>query len=259
MAIFDLHIIAGIFGIAVVGGIIGLDRLAAGQFMISQPIVAGPIAGWLLGDAASGLVIGAVLELVWVLDMPVGTFLPADATIGTVSATAVAVLATGGGVHLDIIGFSILLTTAMVPITMKVERMVRMYNARFAEGAASFEGEDAERKLSRAHLSGLAVFFLKSFSLYLVFVPAGLAATALFAGLPQPVHAASVLFVKMLPLLGAALVVRKLSIRILDRFFLAGFILAAASVLVLHAPAWIVVFLGVAAGFAGVRYGEHWL
>jgi len=258
MAIFDSHIIVGVLGVAVAGGVIGLDRTAAGQFMISQPIVAGPIAGWLLGDAATGLLIGAVLELIWVLDIAVGSFLPADATIGAVSATAVTALGTNGGVHLDVIGFSILLTTVMVPVTMKVERAVRTFNSRLGDGVASSSGEDAGRKLSRAHLSGLAVFFLKAFFLYLLFVPAGLVAVALFARLPQPVHAASALFVKLLPLLGAAMVVRRLSIRILDRFFLAGFILAAVATLALHAQAWVVVLSVAAAGYAGVRYGQRW-
>ena len=92
MPIFDLHAVAIIFGVALVGGILGLDRTAAGQFMISQPIVAGPLTGWILGDMAAGLVIGAILELIWVLDMPVGAFVPADSTIGAVSATALTVL-----------------------------------------------------------------------------------------------------------------------------------------------------------------------
>jgi PTS system mannose-specific IIC component len=254
MMTVDVHMIAGVLGIAAAGGIIGLDRTAAGQFMISQPIVAGPVAGWLLGDAAAGLVIGAVLELIWVLDMPVGTFVPADATVGAVSATAVAVLGSKGGVPLDLIGFCILLTTAVAPVTMKVDGVVRTYNSRLADWA----GGGADRKLSRAHLSGLAVFFLKSFVLYLVFVPAGLLAAALFARLPRPLHSASALFVTLLPLLGTALVVRKLSIRILDRFFLAGFILAAVATLVFHAAAWLAVLFVAAAGYGGVRYGEHW-
>jgi mannose/fructose/N-acetylgalactosamine-specific phosphotransferase system component IIC len=258
MMIFDSHMLAGVFGVACAGGIIGLDRTAVGQFMISQPIVAGPLAGWMLGDTATGLVVGAVLELIWVLDLPVGTFVPADATIGAVSATAIAVLGSNGGLHLDLIGLSILLTTVMVPVTMKVDVIVRKLNSRLADRAASREGEDIDHKLSRSHLSGLAIFFLKSFVLYLFFVPAGLIAAALFVRLPQPVHGASALFVKLLPLIGAALVVRKLSIRILDRFFLAGFILAAFVTFVFHAAAWLVVLFVVAAGYAGVRYGEHW-
>ena len=161
MPIFDLHAVAVIFGVALVGGILGLDRTAAGQFMISQPIVAGPLTGWMLGDTAAGLVIGAVLELIWVLDMPVGAFVPADSTIGAVSATAIAALGSAGNATPDLIGFSILLTTAMVPITMKVEGAGRTYNSRVDDRAASAAGEDADRKLFRAHLSGLAGLFFK--------------------------------------------------------------------------------------------------
>ncbi len=258
MVFFDVHMIPGILGVALVGGIIGLDRTAAGQFMISQPVVAGPIAGWLLGDAAAGLVIGAVLELIWVLDMPVGTFVPADATICAVSATAIAVLGSSGAARPDIIGFSILLTTAMVPVTMKFDRVVRTLNSRFADRVASAAGAGPDRRLSRAQLGGLTVFFLKSFLSYLIFVPAGLFAAALFAAVPRQVHVAMTLFVKLLPLIGAAMVVRRLSIRVLDRLFLGGIILAAFLTLTLHAPAVIVVPAVAAAGYAGFRYGDRW-
>ena len=62
MPIFDLHTLGVIASVAFAGGVIGLDRTAAGQFMISQPIVAGPFIGWLLGDTTVGLVIGACLN-----------------------------------------------------------------------------------------------------------------------------------------------------------------------------------------------------
>jgi mannose/fructose/N-acetylgalactosamine-specific phosphotransferase system component IIC len=253
MMIFDLHTFFCIFGIALVGGALGLDRTAAGQFMISQPIVAGPLIGWMLGDTAAGLVIGAVLELIWVLDMPVGTFVPADSTIGAVSATAIAALGGGGHATPDLIGFSVLLTTAMVPVTMAVDWAVRKFNSRLADRAVSAVGEDAGEKLSRAHLTGLAVFFLKSFVLYLVFVPAGLFAVSLFARMPEKAHNALALFVKLLPLLGAALVVRKLSIRNLDRLFLAGFVFAALLTLVVPLHPLIIILLVTTAGYLATQ------
>ena len=40
MPMFDMHMILTIVSIALVGGLIGLDRTAVGQFMISQPIFA---------------------------------------------------------------------------------------------------------------------------------------------------------------------------------------------------------------------------
>ena len=100
MQMFDPHTVLAVLGIAIAGGIIGLDRTAAGQFMISQPIVAGPLTGWLLGDPTAGIVIGASMELVWLLDMPIGTFVPADATIGTISAAAAAALGSPAGASL---------------------------------------------------------------------------------------------------------------------------------------------------------------
>ena len=81
---------------ALAGGVIGLDRTAAGQFMVSQPIVAGPLTGLILGDVMAGLLIGALLELIWVMDVPVGTFVPANQTVAAVAATAIAVIGSGG-------------------------------------------------------------------------------------------------------------------------------------------------------------------
>jgi mannose/fructose/N-acetylgalactosamine-specific phosphotransferase system component IIC len=257
MMAFDFHILLSIVGVAFVGGIIGLDRTAAGQFMVSQPIVAGPITGWILGDVTTGLVIGAVLELIWVLDIPVGTFVPADATIGAISATTIAVLGSRGSAPLDQIGFSILLTTGMVPVTMMVDALVRKWNSRLAETAVAAAGEDAGRKLTQAHLSGLVIFFLKSFILYMVFLPVGLGAVLLFVRLPEKFHSAMMLFVKLLPLLGAAVVARKLSVRTLDRVLLAGFLTAAVFTLLFHVPALVVATLVISAGFLGARFSER--
>ncbi len=257
MPLFDGHTAAVILGVAALGGLIGLDRTAAGQFMISQPIVAGPLTGWLLGDAAAGLIIGASLELIWVLDLPVGTFVPADATVGAVSATAIAALGGKGGAGPDLIGFSVLLTTAMVPVTMFIDRIVRERNSRLVDAALSrVQDEAGGRGLSRAHLTGLVIFFLKSFVLYLALLPAGLAAVSLFAGMPERVHGAMALYVKLLPLLGVALVLRKLSIRTLDLFFLTGFAAAAVLALVFHAPPLVIILLAAGAGFLGTRLRE---
>ena len=140
MPVFDAHMVLAILGIAVAGGVIGLDRTAAGQFMISQPIVAGPLTGWMLGDPTAGIVIGATMELVWLLDMPVGTFVPADATIGTIAATATAALGSPAGTSLPVIGFSILLTTAVVPVTMQADGLIRTWNSRLADAVLAGGG-----------------------------------------------------------------------------------------------------------------------
>ncbi|HUJ18293.1 MAG TPA: PTS sugar transporter subunit IIC [Nitrospirota bacterium] len=257
MPLFDLHAVALILLAAAAGGLIGLDRTAAGQVMISQPIVAGPVTGWLLGDPSAGFVIGALLELIWVLDMPVGNFVPADITVGTVSATAIAVIGSGGQAPLDLIGFSILLTTGMAPVSMITDQFIRKSNAALAESARAGADEDPACALSRSHIAGVAVFFLKSFVLVLLFVPAGLAAAVVFRHVPAPAHAAMALFVKVLPLLGAAVVLNRLSIAVLDRFLVTGFAAAAALTTVLGGRPLVIILLVLAAGLAGAAYRER--
>jgi PTS system mannose-specific IIC component len=251
----DLHMVLVIAGVALVGGLIGLDRTAAGQFMISQPIVAAPLAGWLLGDPAAGLIIGAVLELIWVLDMPVGSFVPADATVSAVTATAVAALACPGGAPRSVIGFSLLLSVATVPFTMMADTFVRSWNSGLVDAAHA--GADIGRSLSRAHLTGLCVFYLKSVVLYALLLPVGIGAAALFMQSPATVQVAMELFLKLLPLLGIALVVRRLSVGALDPFLLTGFITAGLAALVPHLHAVVITLLTVVAGWLGVRYDAH--
>jgi mannose/fructose/N-acetylgalactosamine-specific phosphotransferase system component IIC len=257
MPAFDLHIILKILGIAFAGGVIGLDRTAVGQFMISQPIVVGPLTGWMLGEPAAGIIVGAALELIWVLDMPVGTFVPADATIGTVSATAIAALGAPYGATLPLIGFSILLSTAMVTMTMKAEGAVRTWNSRFSEKALSISGPHTGSALFRAQCAGIALFFLKSFVLYCIFIPLGIAATGLYRHLPSAFPRALSLFVKLLPLVGVALVVRKLTVKSFDQYVLAGFATAVLFGQLMHVPGVVVLLLTAAVGWIGARYSER--
>ncbi len=251
MPIPDFHMVLAILGVALTGGILGLDRTAAGQFMISQPIVAGPLTGWLLGDLTAGIVIGATLELIWVLDLPIGTFVPANATVEAVSATAIAALGSPGGASLPVIGFSIVLTTALVPITMKADGLVRQWNSRIADAALAASGGPRGPVLARIQYAGIGLFFLKSFVLYILFVPVGVAAVAVFGQLPDIVHRALSLFVKLLPAVGVAQVVSKLSVKTLDQYFLFGFTCAAIAEQLFHAPAFVVLLLITAAGWLG--------
>lgn len=254
----DAHTMLQVLLAATAGSVIGLDRTAAGQFLISQPIVAAPIAGWILGDVAAGLLIGAILELIWVLDIPVGTFVPADSTVAAISATAIAALGSGGTVAPpDLVGFSLLLTTAMAPVTMLADAFLRKRNARLAEWVGAAADDEVEGRLARAHLAGLGAFFLKSFALYAVLIPAGLVAVTAFSRMPEKIHAAMELFVRFLPLLGAAVVIRRLSISTLNWFVLVGFSTALISALFLRFHPGVSVVLATIAGWLGALYRER--
>jgi mannose/fructose/N-acetylgalactosamine-specific phosphotransferase system component IIC len=253
MTIFDASLITQVLLAALIGGIIGLDRTALGQFMVSQPVVAGPLIGWLLGDVTAGLVIGGTLELIWVLDMPIGTFVPADSTVAAVAATAIAALGSTAPGQLTVIGFSLLLTVAMVPVTMFADHLMRQRNAQIPELAMTASGRPTEVSVTFWHLGGMVAFFLKPFLLCLVFIPAGLVAVLWFKTLPVAFGRSMELFVTFLPLLGVAAVARRLSMNTLDRTLLIGFCIGAVCVLVFRLSEFAAIMIAAAGGWLGVR------
>ncbi len=58
--------------IALLGGLLGLDVVCFPQIMISRPLVAATLAGVFVGDAATGLLVGATLELIALATLPFG-------------------------------------------------------------------------------------------------------------------------------------------------------------------------------------------
>ena len=58
--------------VALLGAVLGLDVVSFPQAMISRPIVAATLGGALAGDITSGLVAGAVLEMIALEMLPVG-------------------------------------------------------------------------------------------------------------------------------------------------------------------------------------------
>ena len=251
---FDQHTIAQVLAAALLGGLIGLDRTALGQFMISQPVVAAPVTGWVLGDLNAGLIIGGVLELIWVMDLPVGTFVPADSTATAISATAIAAIGGRGSAEPWMIGFCLLLTTIMVPVTMAADHLMRTRNASIPEHALGGRGRPTEGSITRWHLAGLLAFFLKSFLLCLGLIAAGVAALRLFERAPEVAHRAAVLFLLLLPFLGAASMMRRLSIRNLDRTLLTGFAIGLICTQLLKLPALAILPLAAVGGWLMVKH-----
>ena len=83
--------------IALLGGCLALDATSVGQFMLSRPLVAGALTGWMLGDPALGLLIGTVLELYLLVSFPSGGARFPEGTTATVVAVATASVSSAPG------------------------------------------------------------------------------------------------------------------------------------------------------------------
>jgi mannose/fructose/N-acetylgalactosamine-specific phosphotransferase system component IIC len=79
------------------GGLLGLDGTAVGQFMISRPLVAGWLAGWVAGVPGMGIAIGAILELFLLVSFPTGGARFPEGSTAAVVAVGVAVPFEGSG------------------------------------------------------------------------------------------------------------------------------------------------------------------
>lgn len=77
---------------AIWAGLIALDFTGFGPWMLSQPLVCGPLFGWLMGQTAIGVIIGGIVQLLWMDLSPVGVGIPFDAMATTILAIFVASL-----------------------------------------------------------------------------------------------------------------------------------------------------------------------
>lgn len=75
--------------LSLLGGLLTLDQTSLGQFMAARPLVSATVTGWLLGDPATGLLVGAVLEVLFLPAFPVGgARFPEGGPAGVVGAAA---------------------------------------------------------------------------------------------------------------------------------------------------------------------------
>lgn len=142
------------------GALICLDRVAV-QVMVSRPVVAGPMIGLVLGDALTGLLAGALLELLWIDRIPIGPYVPPHDTFVAVLATAGAVLAAPSGASppRELIALSVLLFAPAAWLGQRMEILLRQWNERWVSRALEDAKAGDPAMLSRRHLSALAGYF----------------------------------------------------------------------------------------------------
>jgi mannose/fructose/N-acetylgalactosamine-specific phosphotransferase system component IIC len=146
---------------SVIGGLLHLDRTAAFQFLISRPLVSSTVTGLVLGDMKTGLLIGMVLELLWLDTQPLGTALPPDDTIVAVVVPASAVI-TGrliGSTDIPLLGLTVLVSLPLSEAGKLLDTGVRRMNGAFLARAKVAARNGDISGVQRQHFAGLASFF----------------------------------------------------------------------------------------------------
>ena len=85
----------GLIPLCLIGALISLDTVAIFQILISQPIVACTLIGWLSNDPMTGIHIGLLMQLIWISTLPVGAVTFPDGNLGAIVAAIIAVNTVG--------------------------------------------------------------------------------------------------------------------------------------------------------------------
>ena len=170
--------------LSLLGGVLAADGTSVGQFMVSRPLVAGVLAGWLLGDPMSGLWVGGILELLLLSDLPVGGARFPEGGPATVAAVAASTAAPWpGGLALGV-----LCGLLMGQVGGRTLGLLRHLNGHLAPDPT--KGMVTDRRVVASHLAGIAMDLFRGVLLTAAGVLAGGAFVA-WAGRAWPLDLAN--------------------------------------------------------------------
>ncbi|HEV8304775.1 MAG TPA: PTS sugar transporter subunit IIC [Gemmatimonadales bacterium] len=133
------------------GTLVGLDLVSVPQMMIARPLIAGPVAGAILGDLEAGLKLGVVFELLQYDILPVGAVRYPEYGPATVGAVATA-HASAGVLGLGLGTLVGLLTGLVGGVTI---HLLRRINGRAVQAAAATLESGDPRQLARVHVAAI--------------------------------------------------------------------------------------------------------
>lgn len=152
-------ILTGFLGV-LAGAFLWMDRVFVFQFMISRPMIMGPLIGLVMHDLHVGLLVGLSLELLWLNAPPVGAYLPNDESFCTAVGVPAAVLAGSWASPSQAAGLAILLCLPAALVGRTLDMRLRTMN----EDLLDVHRRMPEGKISQA----MAKAVLRSFLLALV-------------------------------------------------------------------------------------------
>ncbi len=224
-----VHLFTEIILISLCGSLLSLDRVFI-QAMISRPVVIAPLVGLIFNNLYAGLMIGAIVELIWIDRLPLGTYIPPNDSIAAVVATSIAVIAGSklGGVSPQLIALSVLLAVPCGALAKQMDVMIIHSNDSLSDEALENAKDNNIAAIERKNYRGL----IKVFLFYAAFLFVAQAAFIppvvwLYPKFNQTMLTALSFTYYFLPLLGIAVAINMLKLRNTIPIVCAVFLIAA--------------------------------
>ncbi|MEE9911172.1 MAG: PTS sugar transporter subunit IIC [Deltaproteobacteria bacterium] len=222
--------------ISFVGGLLSLDRMFI-QAMVSRPIIIAPVIGLILGNPYAGLIVGAILELLWIDRIPIGIYIPPNDSIAAAFAASTAILAGQalGVVTSELMALSILIAIPFGIVVKKMDVKIiesnNFLSDQALESARSLNLRAIEKKtywgMAKLSLSYMVLLLI----LQLIFIPSVI---WIYPKLPAGIHAMLSLTYFFLPLLGIAVAINTIKLRGAIPVFCAIFLVLSAALEFFH-------------------------
>ncbi|HID38787.1 MAG TPA: hypothetical protein EYP36_04640 [Calditrichaeota bacterium] len=158
-----------ILWLSLAGAALMMDTTATFQILVSQPIVACTVIGYLAGDPSMGLHIGLLLQLLWLSDLPVGaTLIPAGNYASIVSAAVAVELNKYFPEKHYLIVLSIVIYALILSyLGAKMTKVNRNWNTYFFNKAVQHVESGNTRAITLINYQALGIHFLIAFLLVL--------------------------------------------------------------------------------------------
>ncbi len=173
-----------LISIALIGGVVATDTTAAFQIMLSRPLVCSTIIGYLLGDIEVGITFGALAELVWIFEVPIGGNILFDSSISSVVGASIACFCN------DYFGLNPTWSVTLallysIPVGMLgtyTTVAIRRLNSNLVAMAEGYAKKGNARGVSLSHLLGIAFSYVRGFSVSFLGVSVGIVLLSLLSG-----------------------------------------------------------------------------
>jgi mannose/fructose/N-acetylgalactosamine-specific phosphotransferase system component IIC len=216
-----------LLAIAVVGGLLCLDRIYI-QTLISRPVVSATIIGLILGEIETGLIIGALLELIWIDQSPIGTAVPPNDTLSAVAIAACSIIAGKqmGNISHELIAATILALLPLAILGQQMDIYIFRRNDGLSRIAVSYALRGNIRGVEKQHCLALLKTFVLSFLLLWIVLNIGYNILILVYPL-LPCHIISALnyIYYFIPILGVAVALNTINLKKMIPIFCSIFLL----------------------------------
>lgn len=187
-----------------------------------KALIAGSVAGVIMGDVSTGLVISGTLQMMWLANVGIGAYVPPNEATGSIVGVAVAVMSHGGVAT----GLAIAIPTAM--LCQQIVMLTNTINIAWQHRADRAVQSGDFDKVARYNYWGLPFSFLAgALPVFIATYLGGPAIKDVVASLPKQLFSGLTVSAGIIPVVGLGMLLMMMMGKNMWIFLILGFVLAS--------------------------------